>query len=142
MAFNVLVVDDSAVMRAMVCKTLRLSGVPLNEVHQAANGAEGLALLDRNWIDLALLDINMPIMRGEEMIERVRANPATADLPIVVVSTERSETRIDALRAMGVEFVSKPFTPEQLREMIVRVTGVTDEFFDGSTAAAGSSCDF
>jgi len=60
MALNVLIVDDSVVMRTMVLKVLRMSGVPLGEVHQAANGQEGLAALDGNWIDLVLADINMP----------------------------------------------------------------------------------
>ena len=69
MSLNVLVVDDSAVMRAMIIKTLRLSGLPLGEVHEAANGQEGLGTLDEHWIDLVLVDINMPVMNGEEMIE-------------------------------------------------------------------------
>jgi two-component system, chemotaxis family, chemotaxis protein CheY len=142
MAFNVLVVDDSEVMRAMVLKTLRLSGVPLGEVHQAGNGLEGLQLLDTNWIDLALVDINMPVMRGEEMIDRIRANPATADLPVVVVSTERSEARIAELREKGVEFVHKPFTPEALRATVLRITGIDDDDFTGDVALPGGGYDF
>lgn len=127
MALNVLVVDDSSVMRAMIIKTLRLSGLPLGEVHEAANGKEGLRALDENWIDLALVDINMPVMNGEEMIDRVRQNPETADLPVIVVSTESSDTRIAMLQKKGARFVHKPFTPETLRESIVKVTGVSDE---------------
>ena len=69
---NVLVVDDSAVMRAMVIKSLRLSGLPLNAVHEAGNGEEALQVLDAQWIDLALVDINMPVMNGEELLTRVR----------------------------------------------------------------------
>ena len=88
MSLNILVVDDSAVMRAMIVKSLRLSGVPVSEVHQAANGEEGLQALDDNWIDLALVDINMPIMDGEQMIDRMRDNPETQNLPVIVVSTK------------------------------------------------------
>src|SRR5215471_3147286 len=105
MALNVLVVDDSAVMRAMLIKTLRLCGVPLNEVHQAGNGAEGLKVLDRIHMDLALVDINMPVMNGEEMIARIRSNPLTTDLAVIVVSTEGSKTRIAALEKNGARFV-------------------------------------
>ena len=142
MTLNVLVVDDSAVMRAMLIKTLRLSGLPLNDIHEASNGAEALRLLDQHWIDLALLDINMPIMTGEEMLARVRQNPETAALPVIVVSTEGSETRIAALRQQGAEFVHKPFTPETLREIAMSMIGVSDAHHLEGGALASSGPDF
>jgi two-component system chemotaxis response regulator CheY len=124
MSINVLVVDDSAVMRSIVIRTLKLSGLPLGDVYQAANGVEGLHLLNNNWIDLALVDLNMPVMTGEEMIEKVRQNPETKELMVVVVSTESSDTRIEMLRNnQGVEFVHKPFTPEKLRETVSALVG-------------------
>jgi two-component system, chemotaxis family, chemotaxis protein CheY len=124
MALNVLVVDDSSVMRAMIIKTLRLSGLSINEIFQASNGAEGLEVLQKNWIDFALVDVNMPVMNGQEMIETVRATPEFKDLPIVVVSTESSTRRIETLQSMGAGFVHKPFTAEMLRELIAEMTGV------------------
>ncbi|HEX5580708.1 MAG TPA: response regulator [Gemmatimonadaceae bacterium] len=127
MHFNVLVVDDSAVMRAMIVRTLRMSGLPLGEVHEAADGEEALARLRASWVDLMLLDINMPIMNGEEVVDRLRADPETADLKIIVVSTERSDARIERLAAKGAAFVQKPFTPEELRDEILRVTGISHE---------------
>jgi len=127
MSLNVLVVDDSAVMRAMILKTLRLTKIPLGETYEAANGREGLELLEKHWIDLVLADINMPVMNGEEMIERIRSNPLWKDLAIVVVSTEGSQTRIERLREKGTEFIHKPFTPESARQLIQQMTGVTDE---------------
>jgi two-component system chemotaxis response regulator CheY len=141
MALNVLVVDDSAVMRTMIIKTLRISGLPLGEIYEAGNGQEGLQVLNNNWIDLALVDINMPVMNGEEMIDQVRANPETTDLPIVVVSTESSETRIDMLHKKGAEFIHKPFTPESLRQTIVGMTGVNHEQ-DGDGAFSSGGYDF
>jgi two-component system chemotaxis response regulator CheY len=131
MAFNVLIVDDSAVMRAMITRVVRLSGVPIGELHEAANGAEGLAVIGAQWIDLVLLDVNMPVMNGEEMLRRLRAVPEMAALPVIVVSTEGSDTRVHALEALGVAFVHKPFAPEALRATILRVTGVTpdDEYY-------------
>jgi two-component system chemotaxis response regulator CheY len=137
-----MVVDDSAVMRSMIIKTLRLSRLALNEIHQAANGREALAVLEANWVDLALIDINMPEMNGEELIERVRTNPATVDLAIVVVSTEGSETRIARLREKGAAFVHKPFTPERLREEIAKLTGATNVQYDDGAAVHGGSLDF
>lgn len=128
MSLNVLIVDDSAVMRSMVRKTLKMCGIPVTEIYEAANGQEGLECLGENWVDLALVDINMPIMNGEEMIERVRANPETAELPIIVVSTEGSETRIHRIEQHGVKFIHKPFAPETLADTIKLITGIdTDE---------------
>ena len=127
MALNILVVDDSSIMRSMIIKMLRLSGLPLGEFYQAADGVEALKVIDDNWIDVALVDINMPVMNGEELINRLRENPETASLPIVVVSSEASETRIEILRRKGTEFVHKPFSPEAIRETIIAMTGVSDE---------------
>lgn len=127
MALNILVVDDSSVMRAMIIKTLRLSQLPLGEVLEAPNGQEALKVLDGKWIDLALVDINMPVMDGEEMIDRLRQNPVTADLPVIIVSTEGSETRKEVLVKKGAGFVHKPFTPETLRDTILKTLGGLDE---------------
>jgi two-component system chemotaxis response regulator CheY len=126
MGLNVLVVDDSSVMRRMIIRTLQLTGLPLGEVHEAGNGAEGLEALDRHWIDLALVDLNMPVMNGDEMIERLRATPELADIPIVVVSTDGSEARLARIRLNVSGFVHKPFTPEQLGETITRIVGKLD----------------
>jgi two-component system chemotaxis response regulator CheY len=125
MSLNVLVVDDSSVMRAMVIKTLRLSGVAIDEIHQAANGQQALELLDQKWIDLAMVDINMPVMNGLELLERLRKSKEFAKLPVIVVSTESSKTRIEMLEQNGAIFIHKPFTPEMLREAIVTATGVS-----------------
>ena len=127
MSLNVLVVDDSAVMRAMIIKTMRMTGLPLGDIHQAANGQEGLDALSENWIDLAILDINMPVMNGEEMIETMRQDSAMQDIPVVVVSTEGSETRIARLKEMGARFIQKPFTPELIRDAVKEITGIGDD---------------
>ncbi len=142
MAFNVLVVDDSAVMRQMVVRTLKLSGLPLGTILEASNGEEGLFVLRDQWVDLLLLDINMPVMNGEEMLRRLRAAPETESLPVIVVSTEGSETRLAALHQMGAAIVRKPFAPETLRDTIIRITGVTDAEYYGPVAVADDSGDF
>ena len=142
MSLNVLVVDDSSVMRTMIIRTLRLCGLALGEIHQAANGQEGLQVLEGNRIDLALVDINMPIMNGAEMLNLMRQNPQTAALPVIIVSTEGSEARIEFFRGQGAEFVHKPFTPEALRETIVGFTGVTDGEQPGEGAVQSGGLDF
>jgi two-component system, chemotaxis family, chemotaxis protein CheY len=116
MAINILVVDDSAVMRAMIEKTLRMSGLPLGEIYQAADGQQGLKALSEHWIDLVLLDINMPVMNGEQMMEHMLKDPEMKDTPVVVVSTEGSEARIARLQRKGAFFIHKPFSPEIVRD--------------------------
>jgi two-component system chemotaxis response regulator CheY len=132
MAVNVLIVDDSSVMRSMIIKTIRLSGLQLGEIHQAANGREGLETLDQHWIDLVIADINMPVMNGEIMIDRMLEHPEHKDVPILVISTEGSKTRIERLQNKGARFIHKPFTPEILRDTVKNFLG--DEIFDGAAA--------
>ena len=124
MALNILVVDDSAVMRKMIIKTMGMCGIPIGEIKQAANGREGLEELGKNWIDIVILDINMPVMNGEEMIDEMLQDPEIKDIPVVVISTEGSSTRIDRLKEKGARFIKKPFTPEIIRDTIYEVTGV------------------
>lgn len=142
MAFNVLIVDDSAVMRAMILRTLKLSGLPIASTYEAPNGEAGLRLLSEHWIDLLLLDVNMPVMDGEEMLRRIRADERTRDLAVIIVSTEGSSTRLAALQDLGAAIVHKPFPPETLRDTILRVTGVTDVEYYGKAAAASDGLDF
>ena len=126
MKCNVLVVDDSPVLRGAIVKVARLAGVPEDRIHTAGNGKEALQVLDKTWIDLVLLDINMPVMDGEEFAREVRKNPALADLKIVVVSTEANDDRLKRLRDLGVvETLRKPFQPEDLCHLITKLLGVS-----------------
>ncbi len=127
MAINILIVDDSAVMRAMILKSLRMTGLDIGETFQAGNGQEGLEALNDNWIDVVIVDINMPVMNGEEMIDRMRENPATEDVPIVVISTEGSEARLERLKEKGAAFIHKPFTPETIRDTMKRMLQMEDD---------------
>jgi len=125
MPLNVLIVDDSSVMRAMIIKTIRMSGLELGDVYQAGNGKEGLDAARENWVDLVVADINMPVMNGEEMIDQMKADPELSALPTIVISTEGSATRIQRLEKKGVTFIHKPFTPEIIRDAIQDLTGIT-----------------
>jgi two-component system chemotaxis response regulator CheY len=135
---NVLIVDDSAVMRAMIGRTLEMAGLPVRSVQEAGHGAEALQILEDSWIDLALVDINMPVMDGEAFLEAVRGDPLLRDLAVVVVSTESSRPRIERIEGRGAAFVHKPFTPEQLRAAVVDLTGVNQDGQQAGQAALGS----
>lgn len=118
MALDVLIVDDSSVTRKVIARALKFSGLEIATIHEASDGQDAYELVEHTPVDLALVDINMPRMNGEELVSRWRAVPATASLPVVVVSTEGSETRIARLRSMGVAFLHKPFGPAELCETV------------------------
>ena len=124
MALNILVVDDSAVVRAVIRKTLGVAGVDVGEIFEAENGQKGLDVLKEQWVDLVFADINMPVMTGVEMIDNMNANDLMKTVPVVVVSTDGSATRIEELKSKGVRaFVRKPFTPEIVKDVVTNIVG-------------------
>lgn len=129
MSINVLVVDDSGVMRAMILKSLRMSGLTLGETHEAGNGQEGLETLSKENVDLVIVDINMPVMNGEEMIDHMQQDPEMKKVPIVVISTEGSELRQKRLKEKGAVFIQKPFSPKTIRDTLKGIlkSGGADE---------------
>jgi len=127
MAYNILIVDDSDTVRAVISRTLEMAGVPINTLYEASNGQEALQLMRENWIDLVFSDINMPVMSGVEMIEQMQKDDLLETLPVVVVSTEGSKTRIEDLMKKGVRaYIRKPFTPEKVKEIIDELLGGED----------------
>lgn len=119
---SVLIADDSFVMRRMVARSLELSGVPAHELREASNGAEALGILRDNYVDIVLCDLHMPVMDGLELVKRLGADPATADVPVVIVSSERSAGLIAELEELGVRgFLRKPFQPEALGNLVREV---------------------
>ena len=139
MPINVLVVDDSGVMRSMIIKSIRMSGLVLGDVYEAANGQEGLEKLKSNPVDLVVADINMPVMDGEEMIDRMKADSDTLAIPVVVISTEGSEERqerlmsglestVDIMQEIGLETA-------EYRQLMIQATGdITADIFDKDVA--------
>jgi len=126
MAFNILLVDDSLTVRAVIKKALQLAEVDIGELYEAENGAEALEVLDQHWVDLVFADISMPVMTGEEFVERLHETGAIEELPVVIVSSAGSEPRIQRLKDLGIrDYIHKPFTPEQIREVVDSVMGVS-----------------
>lgn len=127
MSLRILIVDDSPIIRSVIEKNIRMAELPVVECLHASNGQEALDQLNGQWVDLAFVDINMPVMNGVELIEKMKADPILKTIPVVVASTEGSETRIEALRELGIAgYLRKPFTPEQFKETIIRVLELKD----------------
>jgi two-component system chemotaxis response regulator CheY len=125
MSCNILIVDDSPILRAAIRKVVRLAGIEDDRIHDAGNGREALDVLETVWIDLVLLDMNMPVMDGEQFAVELRKNPDLADVAIVVVSTEANRDRLQRMRNLGViDILRKPFEPEDLHRLIPKILGV------------------
>jgi two-component system chemotaxis response regulator CheY len=122
---TVLVVDDSAVMRRMVVRSLAVAGLAVDKVHEADGGQRALEILNQHWIDLVLCDINMPHMSGIELVEKMKSDALIAKVPVVMVTTERSEIRIAQLKKLGVTaYLNKPFRPEELAKAVREILGL------------------
>ncbi len=115
MDLNVLVIDDSGLMRKMILRALRQSEVSVGSTLEAANGEEGLRALQANEPDLILCDWNMPVMDGLEFVRRSQG----CEVPVIMLTTEStSDRKARAINAGAKGYVTKPFTPEKLGEAI------------------------
>ena len=115
-----LVVDDSRAMRSIIRRHLDELGI---EVDEAGSGAEALFVLNHiKTPDVILLDWNMPEMNGLECLRRLRADPATADLPVMMVTTESEMAQVAlALDAGANEYLMKPFDRQALLEKLLLI---------------------
>lgn len=125
MALNIMIVDDSPVMRAFIRKVIGLTGLTVGEYCEAGDGEDALKSLRERWMDLVLTDINMPRMNGEEFVRRMGTDELLRDIPVIVVSTDSSHSRVEHMLALGAKgYVGKPFLPEALRDEVEKVLGV------------------
>jgi len=119
MAKSLMIVDDSATMRKIIMRTIRMSGLEFDRTEEAGNGTEALTKLGSSPVDVMLCDVNMPEMNGTELVKKVRQMPACQNTKIIMVSTESSQDLINSVLADGANgFISKPFTPEKFQEKL------------------------
>jgi len=125
MALNIMIVDDSRVMRAFIRKVVGLTGLDVGECCEAGDGEDALKLLQERRMDLVLTDINMPRMNGEEFVRRLERDESLRTIPVIVVSTDSSHNRVQQMLALGASgYITKPFLPEALRDEVEKVLGV------------------
>jgi two-component system chemotaxis response regulator CheY len=124
MAFNVLIVDDSSAMRAVIKKTIKVSGFNVGNFIEAGDGVEALQALKNDWVDLVLSDINMPNMNGLELIEKMAEDDMLSSTPVVMVTTEGSEEKVKKAKALGAAgYIKKPFLPEDIKMTLCNIMG-------------------
>lgn len=141
MAFNVLVVDDSKSMRAIIKKVITMSGFDVGEIAEAGNGLEALAKLEDFWADVVLTDIHMPEMDGVELLEKIKGDPSTAALPVVMITTESRDEVVSGAMSMGAAgYIKKPFRPEDIKALLVDILGGGEDV--GGDPSEFDDCDF
>jgi two-component system, chemotaxis family, chemotaxis protein CheY len=117
---SVLIVDDSAVMRKIVERSLRQAGIELDKVLEADSGATALSVIQQNVPDMIFSDVNMPTMDGIEFIRQLQGVESAKGVPVVMITTEGSQTRVMEALSLGAQgYIRKPFTPDQVRAQVV-----------------------
>ena len=113
-----LVVEDSTVMREFIVASI--STLPNIQPIQVANGFEALKALPRQQVDIILTDINMPDINGLELLSFLKKHPDYCTIPVVIISTEKSEGDLNRGLALGADhYLMKPFAPHEL-QLIIR----------------------
>ena len=126
MTYNILVVDDSLPMRSVIKKTIKASGVKIGKLFEAADGKEALEVLQAEWLDLVLVDYNMPDMNGLELITEMKKDELLKSIPVIMTTVEGSQQRVKEFMENGAaDYIQKPFTPEETREKLYKVMGGT-----------------
>jgi two-component system, chemotaxis family, chemotaxis protein CheY len=137
---RILIVDDSAPTRRFIQRVAELTGLPFHHYAEAANGAEALDHLASDDFDMVLIDINMPVMNGEEFLKVLRGLPGYETIPVVAISTDATVDRISRMRTLGANgYITKPFTPEALRDQLERVLRVGGHHIEAPAQVVGGS---
>ena len=127
MAFNVLIVDDSSSMRAIVKKIIKVSGFNVGEFLDASDGKEALKVLANEWVDIVLTDINMPNVNGMELMAEMKKDELLRSIPVVMITTEGGEKKMQEAMDLGASgYVKKPFLPEDIKRTLISIIGAED----------------
>ena len=116
---DILVADDDPIIQRLLTFILELDG---HTVHLANDGAEAIALLEENRLDLLVLDLDMPEYTGLDVLRMARANALYRELPIVILTASGQERDSEeAVKAGVTEFITKPFGSRALRAALNRL---------------------
>ncbi len=119
MSLRVLVVDDDPAICRMLGLSLAFEGF---DVSEASHGAEALDVIQRERPDVILLDLKMPVVNGLELARELRGDPATADIPIIVLTARASDAQVWSGWQCGVDsYLTKPFSFDALLAEMARV---------------------
>jgi two-component system chemotaxis response regulator CheY len=119
---NILIVDDSATMRALLHRVVGLADLPIGTIYQAPNGLEALKILETQSVQAVFTDLNMPVMNGMQLLREMAKRDSWKDLLRIVISTDGSKLRREEARELNVNlYVEKPFRPEVVRDVLCQI---------------------
>ena len=122
---RVLIADDEPHIRKLVSFSLRNHGY---EVIEATDGEEAVRLVTETMPDLVLMDVMMPVMTGYDAVRQLKGAPATADIPIVMLSAKSQVAEQEEGLSCGArEYICKPFTPKDLVQRVDEILGTSGE---------------
>jgi two-component system chemotaxis response regulator CheY len=123
MSHKVLIVEDSATMRQLIGFALkRIRDV---EITEAQDGMDGLKKISSDKYDLALIDINMPLLDGLKLVKLIRSDPRCKDIPIAMITTEGGrEDRERALQLGANEYLTKPIQQNDVVRIARSLLGI------------------
>jgi len=121
---NILIVDDSATMRALLHRGVGLAALPIGTIYQAPNGLEALKILETHSVQAVFTDLNMPVMNGMQLLREMAKRDSWKDLLRIIISTDGSKLRREEARELNVNlYVEKPFRPEVVRDVLCQIAG-------------------
>jgi two-component system cell cycle response regulator len=122
MKVKILSVDDSSLIRMAIA---RLFSRYECEVISAADGEKGLAAVDEHKPNVVILDYNMPVLDGIGMLRRLRDNPETKRLPVIMLTANSAPETIATVARLGVrDYITKPFDDELLVSKVAKVVSL------------------
>jgi DNA-binding response OmpR family regulator len=125
---NILIVDDEPHLASMLADVLTDAGY---DAHTIDNGRDALESVQRNPPDLMLLDVQMPQIDGFEVAARLKADPATAAIPIIMLSAMQGRgARVIGLESGAEEFLSKPFDQAELLARVRNLLSLREHAMD------------
>jgi len=118
---TILIVDDEAILRANLCEMLTFEGF---DAIEAGNGVEAIAITESALPDLVICDVAMPEMDGFEVVTRLKSNPKTAHIPVLILTAQAEKASIEhGLRIGAADYILKPFS---FRDVLIKVAQHVD----------------
>ena len=126
MGLNILIVDDSAMVRTVMENLARKVEPEVSNCFKAANGVEAISILEREAITVVFADLHMPEMNGRELLDRIQAHDEWSNLPVIVFTSEMSDETEDDLSSRGAfACMGKPVTADDMRKVFDTLLGRT-----------------
>ena len=116
---KILIADDESSLRFLLRKTLEGNGF---DILEAADGKQALALAQKQVPDLIIMDVVMPDLYGSEVCERLRKQPKTARIPIIIITANGNIYNEEQAKESGADYyMTKPFSPLKLKSLVHQI---------------------